>query len=285
MISGTRYQLTLEINRQLSLARDIARAQTEISTAKRIQAPSDDPVAAARVSDIARTQANDATWKRNLDLASALGARADTVLASIENAVGRAGELMVAAANGTLSDENRATIALELRSIAEELDALRTAKDSRGNNLFMSPSALQIPVAPGFTIIAVATREAVFENVETGSGAQDIAAIVAAAAAALEEPDPALRQAAIGQALDDVEAAQRHAATLRGEQGARGNRIDQMLERIANTGLQLAEERSGLEDTNAIEALARLNARQLTLDAAQAVFARINQNTLFDLLR
>ncbi|MBX3560555.1 MAG: flagellin-like protein [Sphingomonas sp.] len=285
MISGTRYQLTLEINRQMALARDIARGQVEISTGKRIQAASDDPVGAARVSDIARTQANDAAWKRNLDLASALGARADTVLASIETAVGRAGELMVAAANGSMSAENRATIALELRSIAAELEALKTAKDSRGNNLFMSPSSLQIPVAPGFTIVAVATREEVFENVATGSGAQDIAAIVAAAADALEEPDPTLRQAAIDQALDDVSAAQRHAATLRGENGARGNRIDQMLERIENSGLQLAEERSGLEDTNVIEALARLNARQLTLEAAQAVFARINQNTLFDILR
>ena len=285
MISGTRYQLTLEINRQMALAREIARGQAEISNGKRILAPSDDPVAAARVSDIARTQANDAAWKRNLDLAGALGARADTVLTSIETAVGRAGELMVAAANGTMSAENRATIALELRSIAAELEALKTAKDSRGNNLFMSPSALQIPVAPGFTITAVATREEVFETVATASGPQDIAAIGAAAADALEEPDPALRQAAIDQALDDVNAAQRHAGTLRGEQGARGNRIDQMLERLANTGLQLAEERSDLEDTNAIEALARINARQLTLDAAQAVFARINQNTLFDILR
>ncbi len=285
MISGTRYQLSLEINRQMALARDIARTQAEVSNAKRILAPSDDPVAAARVSDIARSQANDAAWKRNLDLAGALGARADTVLASIENAVGRAGELMVGAATGTMSAENRATIALELRSIAAELTALKTAKDSRGNNLFMSPASLQIPVAPGFTIAAVATREEVFESVATASGPQDIAAIIAAAAAAIEEPDPALRQAAIDQALEDLGAAQRHAGTLRGEQGARGNRIDQMLERNITGGLQLTEERSGLEDTNAIEALARINALQLTLDAAQAVFARVNQNTLFDILR
>src|SRR5438093_672464 len=76
MISGTRYRLTMEINRQTALAGDIAHSQTEISTGKRIQAPSDDPVAAARISSIARTQANDTAFASNLNLASALAARA-----------------------------------------------------------------------------------------------------------------------------------------------------------------------------------------------------------------
>ncbi|MDQ8757193.1 flagellin [Sphingosinicella sp. LHD-64] len=285
MISGTRYQLTLEINRQATLARDIARAQSEISTTKRILAPSDDPVAAARVSDIARTQADSTAWKRNLDLAASLSARADTTLKAIETAIGRAAELMVTAANGTMSDENRATVAQELRSIAQELESLKDVKDSRGNALFMSGTTLQIPVAPGFSVAAVATREDVFETVATSSGPQDIAAIVQAAADAIVEPDPAVRGPAIQQALDDVNAAVSHAATVRGEQGARGNRIDAMLERLADTDIQLEEERGLLEGTDIPATVARLSAKQLSLDAAQAVFARINQNTLFDILR
>lgn len=285
MISGTRYQLTLEMNRQAALARDIARAQMEISTTKRILAPSDDPVAAARVSDIARTQADSTAWKRNLDLAAALSARADTTLKAMETAIGRAAELMVGAANGTLSDENRATVALELRSIAQELQSLKDAKDSRGNRLFLSGTTLQIPVAPGFAIGAAPTREDVFETVATGSGPQDIAAIVTAAAAAVEEPNPALRGPAVQQALGNVNDAVSHAATIRGEQGARGNRIDALLERLADSDIQLEEERGGLEGTNIPATVARLSAKKLSLDAAQAVFARVNQNTLFDLLR
>jgi flagellar hook-associated protein 3 FlgL len=39
-----------------------------------------------------------------------------------------------------------------------------------------------------------------------------------------------------------------------------------------------------LEDTDLTAAIARLNAQQLTLDAAQAAFARINRRSLFDLL-
>jgi flagellar hook-associated protein 3 FlgL len=120
--------------------------------------------------------------------------------------------------------------------------------------------------------------------VPTGSGLQDLAAIVSAAAAALEEPDPALRKAAADQALADVNSAVTHVGTMRGEQGARGNRIDQLTEGLADSGLQLKEERSGLEDTDVTAVVAKLQSQQLTLQAAQAVFARVNQTTLFDLL-
>jgi flagellar hook-associated protein 3 FlgL len=285
MISGTRYRLTMEINRQLALGREIGRAQTQISTGKKILAPSDDPVAAARVSDVARAQANEAAWKRNLDFAFALSSRADTVLKSVAAGVDRAHELMVSAANGTLSTDNRATIALELRAIAGELTALKESKDTRGDPLFPQSTAPLVPVGDGLAITVVGTRERMFESVPTASGPQDLAAIAAAAADAIEETDPTLRAAAVNVSLAAIEVSTRHVAAVRGEQGTRGNRIDNLLESLANTGLQLAEERKALESANVVEIVAKLQSRQLTLEAAQAVFARVNQNTLFDLLR
>ena len=285
MISGTRYRLTMEINRQIALSRDIARNQTEISTGKRIQAPSDDPVAAARVASIARSQANDTAFKSNLNLASALAARADTTLKSVGSALDRASELMVQGANGTLSDGDRATIALELRSIALDIGSLKDTKDNRGSNLFMSGGSLRIPVASGVSLEAVGTREDVFESVPTSAGPQDIAAIVSAAADALSLTDPTARAAAIATSVDAVSAAVDHVANARGQQGALASRIDALLERQADSGLQLEEERSDLESTDVTAAIARLQSQQLTLQAAQAVFSRINASTLFDILR
>jgi flagellar hook-associated protein 3 FlgL len=285
MISGTRYRLTLEINRQLALARDINRAQTEISTNKRIQAPSDDPVSAARISQIGRSQADEKAWSSNLASAAALSARADTTLTAVGNALDRANELMVSGANGTLSDADRSTIALELRSLASELTALQGTKDPSGNTLFPPSAATQIPVGAGMTLAAVGTQAQVFDSVATSSGPQNLAAIVSAAADAFELSDPAARQAAVRQSLDDVGAAVAHVATQRGEQGARGNRIDQLSEGFSDSALQLKEERSGLEDTDVTAVVAQLQSKQLTLQAAQAVFAKVNQTTLFDLLR
>jgi flagellar hook-associated protein 3 FlgL len=285
MISGTRYRLDQEIGRQLALSRDIAKAQTQLSTQKRIQAPSEDPVAAARISSIGRAQANEAAWKSNLDLAASLADRADTALAAVGTAFARATELMTQGATGTLSDQDRATIALELRSIADELNALKGSKDARGNALFMAGYSLRIPVQSGVQLIAIGTREDVFESVATAGGPKDLAAIVADAATALEITSPVTRKAAVATSVDEVAAAVTHVATQRGEQGALANRVDQLLERQANTGLQLAEERSGLEDTDVQAVIARLSSQQLSLQAAQAVFARINENTLFDILR
>lgn len=278
---GTNYRLTMETNRQAALARSIARLQTDISTTRRIQTPSDDPVAAARVSEIARAQSSQASFKANLDLANALAAGAETALESTANAVGRAHELMVAGANGTLSGTNRAAMALELRSIAAEITTLKDARDARGNRLFMDGWALQIPVAPGLAVTAVGTREEVFESVPTAGGPRDLAAIISDAAAALEGGD----STAIGASISEVLAGVEHVAGVRGQQGARGNRIDQLVERFEATKLQLTEERGALEDTDISAAIAKVQAQQLTLDAAQAVFARVNQSTLFDILR
>ena len=148
MISGTRYRLTMEINRQLALARDIARAQTEISTGKRIQAAVRRPGRARRASPtIARAQANEAAWKSNLDLAAALAvARRHRARGRRHRASTARSELMVAGANGTLSAENRATIALELRAIADELAALEGQPATRAANRCSCPTdALQHP--------------------------------------------------------------------------------------------------------------------------------------------
>src|SRR5205085_470150 len=128
-------------------------------------------------------------------------------------------------------------------------------------------------------------REEVFESVATAGGAKDLAAIVADAATALELTNAAARKAAVATSVDEVAAAVSHVSTQRGEQGALANRVDQMLERQADSGLQLTEERSGLEDTDVQAVIARLSSQQLSLQAAQAVFARINENTLFDILR
>lgn len=285
MINGTRYRLTMAIDQQTALSNAIARSQTQISTGKRIQAPSDDPVAAARISSIARSQANDTAFTSNLNLASALAARADTALASVGTALDRANELMVQGANGTLSDSDRATIALELRSIAQDIGSLKDTKDSRGGPLFMSGGSLRIPVASGISVEAVGTREDVFESVPTASGPQDIGAIVSAAADALSLSDPTARAAAVATSADNVTAAVAHIASARGAQGALGSRIDQLTDRQADSGLQLQEERSNLESTDVTATIAKLQSQQLTLQAAQAVFSRVNAGTLFDLLK
>lgn len=280
MISGTRYQLQLEVNRQLRLSTDIARAQAEISSGKRILAASDDPVGAARISDIARNQANQATWLTNLHTAAALSATADDVLGGVELAFLRANELMLAASNAPLSQENRNAIALELASIVEDVAVLRDTRDSRGEPLFYPLIALRIPVGPNLDISAVGTGRAIFESVATPSGTRDLVSILNDAVTALRGGNATAIAGALGATASAVD----HVIAARGEQGARGSRIETLIERLETSALGLEEERSAIESADIMEVIARLQAKELSLEAAQAAFARIHRSNLFDLL-
>jgi flagellar hook-associated protein 3 FlgL len=68
------------------------------------------------------------------------------------------------------------------------------------------------------------------------------------------------------------------------DQGLRAARIDKALDRIANRQTDVTAEQSSIEDTDITTAVAKLNAQTITLEAAQAAFARINRRTLFDIL-
>jgi flagellar hook-associated protein 3 FlgL len=264
-----------EIARQSRLAQDIARLQTQISTGRRIGLASDDPMAAARVGQIATAQANDASWASNLNLASALATQADGVLAALAARMTQAHGLMVAAATGTVSAADRATYAAGLRGIAGDVAELRATRSSLDTPLFATETPVSMRAEASVIVTPVRNAATVFEN-----GGTALTTLLGDAAAALEAGDPA----AIGAALASLEGAVGHAADAAADQGVRAGRIDMLIERNLSRGVGLAVERSGLEDTDFSAAIAELNTRQLTLDAAQAAFARINRRTLFDLI-
>lgn len=284
MISGTRARLTAEIARQSSLARDIARGQADISSGKRLQTASDDPAASARVADIRRTQADQKVWSANVAAASSVAAQVDGTLTGVATAFDRARELMLAASSDTLSDSDRSAIAVELRGIADDIASYAAEKDSRGYPLFPATDALLIPIAPGVRVAATASLTDVFQNVQTTGGPMDLEQIVRAAADAVGIADKTTRTAASAASLAAIESGGDHLSSVRGEQGVRAARIDSVRERLASKGLLLDEERGNLEGTDLTATIARINAKQLSLEAAQSVFARLNRRTLFDLL-
>lgn len=274
-INATGNRMTSEIARQSQLAQDIERTQISISTKKRIQTASDDPVAAARIATIAQAQSDSTTWSGNLSLAQAQSAQSDTILSSLSDGMIRAREIMVAGASATATKSDRATYAKELRSIAADVASFRATKTSSGDPLFAPGAATQFRIDNGVVLAPVDSAANIFERAGVPL-TQDLTD----AATALESGD-ATR---IGTALDRVGTGIDHVSDAAADQGLRAARVDKAIERTATHGIDLAAERSGLEDTDLTTAIAKLNSEQLTLDAAQASFARINRRTLFDIL-
>lgn len=261
MINATGNRMSREIQRQSRLADDIASTQVQVSTGKRLSRASDDPNASARISAIRTTQANEAGWARNVTLATSLTAQADTVMASVSDLLARGKELSLAAANPSASAADRATIQLELNALADEVDSLAATRSVLGDPLFASGNPLAMRVGEGTSFAPVPSRATLFEV-----GGQSVA--------------QHLRSGSIA----GIDAAIDHVANGRGQIGIAAARLDRLRDMQATNAITLAAERSTLEDTDLTSAIAKLNSQTITLEAAQAAFARINRRTMMDII-
>lgn len=285
MAGITGYRLTTEINRQLKLSKEIARFQSDISSGKRLQTASDDPAAWARVAVIKRVESNQQTWLTNVNTAASVADQVSSVFDGLQNSFTRAGELMVDANNATKTVSDRQAIANELLGIADDIDAAGTTVDSRGLPLFPADTPLPIPISRVLQITATDTKANVFDNVTTTSGVLSLSQILRDAAAAITNPDDAQRKLDSAASNDAVQSAITHITALVGQHGVRAGRIDDIKEQLQTNASALEEERGDLEGTDITGTVAKLQANLLSLQAAQAIFARINQSTLFDLIK
>lgn len=275
MINAVGNRMMIEINRQQSLARAISDTQIAISTGKKIQRASDDPVAAARVATISRSQANSKAWSANLDTGLSLNSQAETAISGMADRLAQSRELLLAGANGALTQADRDTLAAQLDGFASELDGLVGRRSANGQPLFSAGTALSVRYDANTILAPVPSRTEIFDV-----GGVSLSQMVRDAAAALRGGSAA----AIGASLTTLDTGVTKTADALGDIGQRGNRLQSLEEASRIQDIDLAVERTDLEATDLSEAIALLNAQTLTLDAAQAAFARINRRTLLDLL-
>jgi flagellar hook-associated protein 3 FlgL len=102
----------------------------------------------------------------------------------------------------------------------------------------------------------------------------DLVEAMNAAAGAVVQPDATARAAAIAGSLTALDGAVAQVASARADQGIRADRLDKIRDALAESGLQLEEQKAGIEGANIPEVIARIQARDLNLKAAQAIFAR-----------
>lgn len=112
------------------------KVQLMLTKQTRILSPADDPIGNSQVVALDEKIAQNAQFDRNsITLENNLG-REDSVLSNMVDYVQRARTLAVNAGNGSLSSENRAAIALELRNIEDALFDFTNAQDEAGEYIF-----------------------------------------------------------------------------------------------------------------------------------------------------
>lgn len=126
----------------------LSKIQGQVASGRRVSTPADDPIGAVHILELERAQAESDQFRSNSDVLRSRLNLEEQALADVGSILHRARELVVQAANtGTLSDNDRRSIGIELASRLEELQDIANRKDSNGEYLFSGYSTLTQPFA------------------------------------------------------------------------------------------------------------------------------------------
>lgn len=270
--SATNARAAIETARMAALRTAIQRDQSAVSSGRALAAGSDDPAASARLDRIAAARTDSAAWADNLELVADWAAQRDASLAEATAILDRARELVSAGLSGTASTEARIAGATELAQLAATLRGLPA------NETLFAPGTsgtLTIPTGPTASVTLSVDLAATLPAPD----------LLDQAAAALRIDDGAARAAAGATIIAALTNAANHVVEARALTGGIAGAASARSDGLTVQDIALAEEQAELGETDIAAAIARIQAHQLTLDAAQALFARINRSTLFDLLR
>lgn len=289
------YTSTQRNMKALTTQADILQAQ--ISTGKKLIAPSDDAVGYRRLQGLVRDGSNDKAYGGNVTIVQSALSEADTTLKSITDDIQRAKELAIKANSGTLSPSDRSIIADELDSIIKGIVTLANAKDSRGASIFAPGDGPAVTANPDgtFTFATAAPTaipigdsssaipgEAASRLFVDSSGGNILSDISSLSAALRGTGDPSAIAGSVG---DKLTASNNQIAGVQGSLGARSQRVDIESTRMTDAATDREITRSAIEDVDPTQAITDLQKTMTILSAAQASFSKLSSLSLFNYLK
>lgn len=284
-----------------TLRAEAEKLQEQMGTGQRLSRSSDDPVAAARLRTLARTERLTEIDQSNSDVASNDLALTDDALGSLANLVIRAQELATHAASETLSTEQRASIATEIENLQDAALLIANGRNSAGHALFggqATGSAYETGPG-GIAYIGTAGKDAA----DLGDGQSVIPGLTGPEVFAFEvDGTPTDFFAVLGElatglragvdqtgasrtALDGLAAGLEKVTTAQTVVGARMGWIEVMNDRRTTASERVADEQLAVGGADPAETMIRLQEVTTVLEASQASFVRLAGLSLFDMMR
>jgi flagellin len=252
----------------------VSKAMERLSSGLRINRAADDAAGLA-VSEVMRAQIrgmNVAT--RNSQDGISLVQVADGALGTAQDMLQRVRDLAVQAANGTLTDSQRANLDKEVQNILAEINKVGTDTDFNGikilaGSVATAASAVTLQVGANgsqtiaFTIGTVST---------TDLGIAGLAVSTQASASA---------------AIASIDAALATLSTSRANMGSIQNRLEQTINRLGVTAENLQAAESRIRDADMAEEMIRFTKHQILQQSGTAMLAQANQapQSVLQLLR
>ena len=296
----TLYALDRSIDAMNERRAALTRAQEQLSTGKRINSPSDDPLASAQAERTRAQLARMQIERRMMDFARGMLSQADSTMGQVGETLQFVREQLLAAGNGTLAPADRAMIAQQLSGMREELLALANQRDGSGAYLFGGQGSALPPFRADGTLatqVQAGEQQTGVERafttshdgrsifVGTGAG-QNVFAVLDTAISLLNDPAASGSTLASGlqAAIAAVDAAHERLLLGRTRAGEQLRALDAR-ERLLDSGeLEASGRLSDLVDLDYAAAISTLQNNQVALEAAMATYARISRLSLFDYL-
>ncbi|MGF6103292.1 flagellar hook-associated protein FlgL [Enterobacter sp. A4] len=287
----------------------------QMSTGKRVNRPSDDPIAASQAVVLSQSQSQNSQFALARTFASQKVSLEDNVLSQVNAAITSAKEKLVNAGNGTLSDDDRLSLASDLQGIRDQLMNLANSADGNGRYIFAGykteappfdaatgdynggTQAISQQVDTARNMVISHTGQQIFESITSnakelpggGYGETNMFKILDTAISALKVPvdnDPAaaeVQNKAISDAQVGITNTQNNVLTVVADVGTKMNELEKLDNLGDDRALGQTQQMSDLIDVDWNSAISSYIMQQAALQASYKAFSDMQGMSLFQL--
>ena len=290
----------------------------QLSSGLRVNNPSDDPIAAASSVVLAQSQAKSSQYATARTFANQSLSLEENTLKGVTSAIQDAQTTIVNASTGTLSDDDRASLATQLQGLRDQLLGLANSQDSNGRYIFAgyktesapfddtvagvtyvgSDSAISQKVSDSRTMTVGNTGDSVFmsitSNAKTEPNGDDsetnLFNMLDTAIAALKVPqddaDDATKQTfqdAMDKTNRGLSNSLNNVLSVRSEVGIKMDEVDTLDAQGDTNDTIMATQMSNLVEVDYTQAISSYTMQQTALQASYKTFTDMSKMSLFQL--
>jgi flagellar hook-associated protein 3 FlgL len=290
-----------------SIQNDLAKSQAQISAQKQVLNPSDAPDQAAAITRLKSVISKQDSYSKTIDTVQARLETESATLSSAGDILIRMKELTIQANNSTTAGTTRTVLATEMQSLRDQLLSLANSTDASGSYLFSGSKVhtpafatdasgvvryqgdqAQISVAVGDHRTLPTNRSGTKAFVSVVRTGGDGTATGAGFFKAIDDLIAGVKSASssvMQRGLSEMDALHQGVVIAQANGGTDMQAMQQQSAALDATKLTLQSALSSVQDLDMPSAIALMQKQMLSLEAAQASFAKVSQMSLFTYLR
>lgn len=283
----------------------LSKLMEQMATQKRVNVPSDDPVASSRLVQLNREKAAIDQYQNNITRLSGSLSTQEAHVTALSDQLLALSDKLLAASNGTNSEKDMAGFGQEISLMLDSLVSVMNAKNEEGQYLFSGTKSNTQPVVWNAAAVppqyeykgndatrstTVANGVAIDENVTiagafSSAGMTDLSMLnlLKSVSEQMQAPVPnGTLTADLKQLLGDVQATSSNVAAIFTDLGGKQNRLSLLSD--AHTDVKIAHEQVVQDLTGLDAATSYVNIQQFTqaVQASNKSYMMISQLSLFN---